>query len=209
MMRNERGYLFVVTGASGSGKGTILKELLKNRDDVFLSISATTRHPRPGEVHGKNYLFVSQEDFKTQIERDEMLEYACYCGNFYGTPRRAVQQHLEAGNHVILEIEVQGAMKIKERFPEACFVFLTPPSLSILRERLIGRGTESADEIDKRLSAAQEEYKFVAEYDHIVINDDIERAARELSAIIDAFKSKTEHRIDYIQGEFYHAVSGH
>ena len=184
----ERGLLIVISGPSGSGKGTVLAELFKRRKGIFYSVSATTRSPRPGEVDGKNYFFLSKEEFEKSIASGGMLEYACYCGNYYGTPRAAVEERLARGEDVVLEIEVQGAHKVRGACPEAVSVFLMPPSVAELEKRLRGRGTESEETILGRLDTARTEMKIAHEYDHVVVNDDVVRAADEISDIIDSEK---------------------
>lgn len=186
----NKGMLIVVSGPSGCGKGTVLAEILKS-DRIFYSVSATTRSPRPGETDGVNYYFLTKEKFVQLIEEDGMLEYASYCGNYYGTPKRPVEDMLEQGKHVILEIEVQGAMKIMEKRPEAVFVFILPPSLKELERRLNKRGTESEDVIKKRLSEAAGEIKLAYKYDYAVINGELSEAVDDLKAIIRAEELKT------------------
>lgn len=185
----NKGMLIVVSGPSGCGKGTILAELLKN-DKFFYSVSATTRSPRPGETDGVNYCFLSKESFEQLIAEDGMLEYAAYCGNYYGTPGKPVEDMLSAGKHVILEIEVQGAMKIKEKCPDAVFVFILPPSLKELKRRLGKRGTESEDVIEKRLGKSAEEIGQAYKYDYALINGDLDTAVSDLKAIIRAEELK-------------------
>lgn len=186
----NKGMLIVVSGPSGCGKGTVLAEILKS-DRIFYSVSATTRSPRPGETDGVNYFFLTKEKFVQLIEEDGMLEYASYCGNYYGTPKRPVEDMLEQGKHVILEIEVQGAMKIMEKHPEALFVFILPPSLKELERRLNKRGTEAEDVIKKRLSEAAGEIKLAYKYDYAVINGELSDAVNDLKAIIRAEELKT------------------
>lgn len=154
---NKEGILIVVSGFSGAGKGTIMKALLERYDNYALSISATTRNPRPGEEEGKAYFFKTTEEFEKMIAKDELIEYAKYVENYYGTPRAYVEEQLEAGKDVILEIEIQGALKVKEKFPETLLLFVTPPSAAELRRRLEGRGTETQDVIESRLSRAAQE----------------------------------------------------
>ncbi len=181
----NKGLLIVVSGPSGCGKGTILAEILKD-DKFFYSISATTRNARPGEENGVNYHFLTKEKFEELIENDGMLEYASYCDNYYGTPRKPVEDMLNQGKHVILEIEVQGAMKIKEKCPEAKFIFILPPSLKELRRRLNKRGTESEEVIEKRLNEATGEIKQAYKYDYALINGELSVAVDDLLAIIKA-----------------------
>ena len=181
----SKGLLIVVSGPSGCGKGTILAEIL-NDEKFFYSISATTRNPRPGEVDGVNYHFLTKEKFENLIETDGMLEYASYCDKYYGTPRKPVEDMLNEGRHVILEIEVQGAMKIKEKCPDAKFIFILPPSLKELRKRLNKRGTESEEVIEKRLNEATSEINQAYKYDYTLINGDLSEAVDDLLAIIRA-----------------------
>ncbi len=181
----SKGLLIVVSGPSGCGKGTILAEILKD-EKFFYSISATTRTARPGEIDGVNYHFLTKDKFEELIENDGMLEYASYCDNYYGTPRKPVEDMLNEGKHVILEIEVQGAMKIKEKCPEAKFIFILPPSLKELRRRLNKRGTESEDVIQKRLNEAAGEIKQAYKYDYALINGELSDAVNDLTAIIRA-----------------------
>lgn len=186
----NKGMLIVVSGPSGCGKGTVLAEILKS-DRIFYSVSATTRSPRPGETDGVNYYFLTKEKFEQLIEEDGMLEYASYCGNYYGTPKKPVEDMLEQGKHVILEIEVQGAMKIMEKRPEALFVFILPPSLKELERRLNKRGTEAEDVIKKRLGEAAGEIKLAYKYDYAVINGELSEAVDDLKAIIRAEELKS------------------
>ena len=182
----RKGILIVVSGFSGAGKGTLMKKLMEEYDNYALSISMTTRNPRPGEEDGREYFFVTKEQFEEKIGQDGLVEYASYCGNYYGTPRVYVEQQLEAGKDVILEIEIQGALKIKEKFPTALLLFVMPPSAKELRRRLIGRGTETQEVIDQRMHRAMEEAQGIEQYDYIVINDQLEECVKELHAIIGA-----------------------
>lgn len=176
----------MVSGFSGAGKGTLMKKLMEEYDNYALSISMTTRKPRPGEEDGREYFFVTKEQFEAKIGQDGLIEYASYCGNYYGTPRAYVEQQLEAGKDVILEIEIQGALKIKEKFPTALLLFVMPPSAQELRKRLVGRGTETQEVIDQRMHRAVEESEGMEQYDYIVINDQLEECVKELHAIIGA-----------------------
>lgn len=181
---SRKGILVVVSGFSGAGKGTLMKELLKSYDNYALSVSATTRSPREGEVHGREYFFVTRDHFLEMIDKGELYEYAEYAGNYYGTPKQYVDDKMEEGKDVILEIEVQGAEKIKKQFPDTVLIFVTPPNVEVLRNRLIGRGSETAETLKKRLSRAVEEVRYMPFYDYIIVNDDLEHAARELHAVI-------------------------
>lgn len=182
----RKGTLYVFTGPSGAGKGTLLSEIRKGDDRLFLSISATTRTPRPGEIDGVHYYFLKKADFENKIAENAFLEYAGYVDNYYGTLAAPVDRMLEDGKDVILEIEVQGAMQVKTKRPDAVMVFIAPPSFEELAARLRGRGTEDEEKVQKRLSIAQQELKSIDRFDFVVVNDEIERAARELRAIIDA-----------------------
>lgn len=179
----NKGSLFIVSGPSGCGKGTILTEILK-QDKFYYSISATTRNPRVGEVDGVNYHFLSKEKFEELIKNDGMLEYASYCDNYYGTPRKPVEDMLNAGKHVILEIEVQGAMNVMKKCPDAVSIFILPPSIKELRRRLNKRGTETDDVIEKRLAQAEREIKMAENYDYIMINGELELAVQDLLSVI-------------------------
>lgn len=185
MTRKNKGILTVVSGFSGAGKGTIMKELLaKYGQNYALSISATTRAPRPGEKDGAEYFFKSREEFEQMIAAGELIEYAQYVGNYYGTPKAYVGKQLEAGRDVILEIEIQGALKVREQFPDALLLFVTPPSADELKKRLIGRGTESMEVIENRLARALEEAEGLEEYDYLVVNDVLEECVEEVHEII-------------------------
>lgn len=187
----SRGLLIVISGPSGTGKGAVLKKLFKRRSGLYYSISATTRAPRPGEVDGVNYYFLETAQFERQVSSGEMLEYAKYCGNYYGTPRAAVEKRLGAGEDVVLEIEVQGAESVKKTCPDCVSVFILPPSCEELERRLRGRGTESDTVIRRRLNTALEEISRAPGYDYIVINDEVEAAAERINSIITAEKLKT------------------
>lgn len=181
-----RGNLFVVTGPSGVGKGTVLKRVLTELDKTYYSVSATTRNPREGEVDGVNYFFVTKEEFQSWIDQGRMLEHACYVGNYYGTPEKPVQEHLDRGEDVILEIELQGALNVKAKRPDAVTVFIAPPSMTVLEDRLRGRGTEAEETIAKRMATARTECDHVGEFRYVVVNDDLDKAIDDLKSIIKA-----------------------
>ena len=189
MKMKRKGILIVVSGFSGTGKGTLMKELVRTYENYALSVSMTTRKARPGEEEGKEYFFVSEEDFKQKIEQDGLIEYANYCGNYYGTPKEYVERQLEKGRDVILEIEIQGALKIREKFPTALLMFVMPPNAAELKKRLEGRGTESRQVIDERMKRAAQEAEGIEKYDFLVINDRLERCVEEMHALIQAAHS--------------------
>ncbi len=200
----RKGILIVVSGFSGAGKGTLMKRLLQQYDNYALSVSMTTRNPREGETNGKEYFFVTRQEFEEQIDKDGLVEYASYCDNYYGTPKKYVEEQLEAGKDVILEIEIQGALKIKEKFPSALLMFVTPPSAEELRRRLEGRGTESSEVIMKRLKRAAEEAEGVENYDYLVVNDDLEECVAHMHMLIQAAKNtpaRNEELINNIRKE--------
>ena len=180
----EKGILIVVSGFSGSGKGTIMKELLKKYENYALSISATTRNPRVGEENGREYFFKSVEEFEKMIAKDELIEYAKYVDNYYGTPREYVEEQMKAGKDVILEIEIQGALKVREKFPDALLLFVTPPSAQELKKRLVNRGTETMDVIEFRMNRAKEEALGMDQYDYLIINYDLQECVEEVHRII-------------------------
>lgn len=182
----QKGILMVLSGFSGAGKGTLIKELLKKYDHYALSVSMTTRSPREGEREGVEYFFTDREHFEETIRRDGLLEYASYCGNYYGTPRAYVESQLAAGRNVILEIEIQGALKVREKFPESLLIFLTPPNAGELKRRLEERGTEDAEAIARRLARAAEESEGVEAYDYIVVNDNLEECVEEVHRLVGA-----------------------
>jgi len=196
---SRKGILAVVSGFSGAGKGTLMKELLRRYADRYaLSISATTRRPRTGEEHGREYFFIAKDDFEQMIEEDALIEYACYVGNYYGTPKYYVLEQMEAGKDVILEIEMQGALKVKEEFPETLLVFITPPSAADLEKRLKGRGTETEAVIRDRLKRAVEEADFMEQYDFLLINDQLDLCVKELHGVIQAQHEKVSNNLDFI-----------
>lgn len=178
------GLLIVLSGPAGVGKGTVCTALRSRMPELVYSVSATTRQPRQGEIDGVNYFFKTRDQFQQMIEQDALLEHAEYVGNYYGTPRDFVEETLTSGKNVILEIEVQGAVKVKEKFSEAIMVFLLPPSLDELKSRITGRGTESADTINTRMTVAVEELSLLAHYDYAVLNDEIETACDKIRSII-------------------------
>ena len=182
----ERGVLIVVSGFSGAGKGTIVKKIIEENDNYALSISMTTREPRKGEKEGVSYFFVSKEKFEDAISNGELVEYANYVGNYYGTPKKYVEDMIESGKDVILEIEMQGAMQVKTRFPDAVLVFVTPPNADELKRRLMSRGTESEEVVNKRMKRAYEESAFVDRYDYLLVNDDLDKCVKELHMLIEA-----------------------
>lgn len=195
----ERGKLIVVSGFSGAGKGTLMNALMERYDNYALSVSATTRAPRPGEVEGVSYFYKTDEEFRQMIERDELIEYAGYVGHYYGTPRAFVEANLEAGKDVFLEIEIQGAMKIKQKYPDAVLMFVTPPSAEVLRERLTKRGTESAEVIEARLKRATEEAEGVEAYDYIVVNDNLQDCVETVDRIVKSEHNKAGDHISLIK----------
>ena len=198
MKTMPKGILTVLSGFSGAGKGTAMKRLMEKYDDYALSISATTRNPREGEVDGREYFFKTTEEFEKMIAQDELIEYARYVNHYYGTPRSYVEEQLENGKDVILEIEIQGALKVKEKFPDTLLVFITPPSAKELRRRLIGRGTESMEVIEQRLARAKEEAEGIDDYDCLIVNDDLESCVDELHSVIQNEKKKVARNGEFI-----------
>lgn len=184
------GVLIVLSGPAGVGKGTICSNLVENNENIFLSVSATTRAPRGAEQDGVQYFFKSKDEFENMIANNELLEYASFCENYYGTPKKAVMDRINSGNDVILEIEVQGAFQVKEKFPEAVLVFILPPSFEELKNRLVGRGTETPEVVEKRLTRAHDELKLAADYDYIIVNNTIDDSTMQLAGIINAEKNK-------------------
>ena len=204
---NHQGLLVVVSGFSGAGKGTLMKELLKRYDNYALSISATTRAPREGETDGKEYFFVTKEQFEKMRDERKLVEYAQYVNNYYGTPKEYVEQKMAEGKDVILEIEIQGALKVKKRFPDALLLFVTPPSAEELRRRLVGRGTETLEVINARLARAAEEASGMEAYDYLLINDDLDRCVEEMHQLIQLQHRKTSYHLDFLskmREDLYH-----
>jgi len=198
----KKGLLIVISGPSGAGKGTICKKLLDANSNIKASVSATTRAPRVGEVDGKNYFFLSKENFEELLSLDEFLEYAEVYDNYYGTPKKYVLENLNSGNDVLLEIDIAGALQIKEKFKEGVFVFILPPSMEELKKRIVGRGTESEADIKKRYGAALEEISQVIKYDYAVINDDLDRALADVEAILRAEGCRVNRLYEDIQSRF-------
>ena len=199
MARKRKGLLLIVSGPAGVGKGTVNAALMARHPEIRMSVSATTRAPRPGEVDGVHYFFKTKEEFDRMIEENAFLEYMHVFGmNYYGTPKAFVESEREKGNHVILEIDVQGAKKVKAACPDAVMIFIAPPSLSILKERLVGRGTETQESIDKRTATALEELKAIPDYDYMVINDVVEEAVGEMEAILTAELLRTGRNTELI-----------
>lgn len=185
MDNDKKGLLFVISGPSGVGKGTICKKLLDRRKELKLSVSVTTRAPRPGEIEGVNYFFRSEEQFQNMIERDEFLEYMYVFGkNHYGTPKAYVAEQRTQGNDVILEIDVKGALKVKKRCPDAVMIFIAPPSMETLKKRLVGRGTETEEAVERRFAEAAKELAAAGEYDYIVVNDSLDKAVKDTESIL-------------------------
>lgn len=195
----EKGKLIVISGPSGAGKSTVVFKAIEGREDVCFSTSVTTRKPRPGEVDGREYFFVDPDRFKEMVENDELLEHAEYVANSYGTPRAYVEEKLEAGLNVLLDIEVQGARQVHEKMPDAVKIFIIPPSLETLEKRLKGRGTDTERAIEARLIRARQEYQEADFYDYLIINDDADKAAKELSAIILAEHCRFNDRMEYLK----------
>ena len=196
----KKGKTFIISGPSGVGKSTVLSALLERRPNVYFSVSATTRDPRPGELDGIHYHFMDVDSFRKWIAMDQFLEYAEYVGNFYGTPKRFVDEAMEQGKDVILDIEVQGAIQVTSKRPDTVRIFIAPPSWSELERRLTERGTDSKDKIQKRLLRAKVEFQTAHTYDYFVINDTVENAVKELDAIMTAEHCKPKERMEIING---------
>ena len=196
----KKGKLLVISGPSGAGKSTVVSKAIEGREDICFSTSATTRSPRPGEVDGREYFFVSFERFLEMVANDELLEHAEYVANRYGTPRAYVEQRLEEGMNVVLDIEVQGARQVRRQMPEAVLIFIAPPSLEELEKRLRGRGTDTESAIEGRLIRARQEYQEADFYDYLIVNDNVEKAAAKLNAIIEAEHCRFADWSDFLKG---------
>lgn len=195
----KEGLLVVISGASGTGKGTVCKKLFELEKNIAFSVSATTRPPRQGEVDGVNYWFLSKQKFEEMIEAGEFLEWAKVYDNYYGTPLKKVEERLKNGEDVLLEIDTQGALNVMEKMPQGAFIFLLPPSMDELKKRIVGRGTENEESLKKRLGAAKEEIAVADKYQYTVVNDDVENAAKTIRAIIYAEKAKTERNLKLLE----------
>lgn len=196
-MMKDRGLLLVISGPSGAGKGTICKALME-KNTMWLSVSATTRQPRNGEIPGKNYFFISHEEFHARIEKGDFLEYAEVYGNYYGTPKSNVIDMLESGKDVILEIDIQGALKVKDAFPEGIFIFILPPSMEELKQRIINRGSETPESLMTRFMSAYKELNYVSKYNYAVVNDTVEAAAKKIESIVIAERCRVDRIKDTI-----------
>lgn len=196
----RRGLLIIVSGFAGSGKGTIMKRLVEEYENYALSVSMTTRAPRPGEVHGREYFFVSKEEFERKIKEGGLIEYASYVENYYGTPRAYVEEQMAAGKDVVLEIEIQGALKVRERYPDAVLIFVLPPSVEELYRRLKKRGTETEDVVRKRMCRAAEEAGIIERYDYIMINDEVAGSVRRLHNLIESAHLTPGRNEEFIRG---------
>lgn len=208
---NERGVLTIISGFSGAGKGTIVKELMTQKDNYSLSISATTRKRREHEEDGVHYHFLSQEAFEQLIEKEALFEYAEFCGNLYGTPREGVEKLLAENKDVILEIELQGALQVKAAYPETLLIFIVPPSVRELRDRLVGRGTESMEVIHQRMKRAFEELEYIHRYDFLVVNDDLQKAVDDVHHVVVSEKHKIARNLDVkdkLKREFEELLKG-
>ncbi len=192
----HKGLLLVISGPSGTGKGTVCKKLLSNRSNIKYSVSATTRKPRDGEIDGVNYFYLSEKEFLDLLQNDALIEWDKYCDNYYGTPKKYVEDALDQGIDVILEITVEGALEVKKKYPDCVLLFILPPSFEELRRRIVGRGTEEFDVIEKRLNQAQKEMSAVFEYDYYVVNDSLEEAVNNIETILDAERLKPNRNIE-------------
>lgn len=200
---NNEGLLIVLSGPSGAGKDTVLKKLIQEQPNIKLSISATTRLPRPGEKHGQDYYFIKHEEFNDLIDNDGVLEYASYCNNFYGTPKKPVNDWLNSGNDVILEIEVKGGAQVRKTNPKSVGIFIIPTSFEVLKQRLINRKTESESVINDRLSTAKIEIKSALDYDYIVVNDSLDDCVNKIKNIIESEKMRAFRMKSLLEEDFY------
>lgn len=198
-MMSKKGVLVVVSGFSGAGKGTLMRALMNRYMNYALSVSATTRAPREGEEDGREYFFKTREEFEQLIKEDALIEYAQYVGNYYGTPKDYVEKELESGRDVILEIEIQGALKVKEKIPDALLLFVAPPSAGELKRRLVGRGTETPEVIGSRLQRAAEEAEGMERYDYLLINDELEQCVEEMHQVIQSQHHKVSENLSLIK----------
>lgn len=202
----KKGLLIVISGPAGAGKGTICKSLI-SRNEYYLSVSATTRSPRKGEENGKSYFFTTKDDFLKRIDQNDFLEYAEVYGNYYGTPRSTVINALNNGKDVILEIDIQGALKVKENYPDGIFIFILPPSMTILKERLVNRGSETPESLMTRFKSAFKEINYVSKYNYAVVNDEVEKAAHKIECILEAEKCSVDRMkekfTNFEEGIFY------
>lgn len=195
----SKGIVFVVSGPSGAGKGTLCNKLVKEDDTIFLSVSATTRQMRDGEIEGIHYYFYTKDQFLDMVDKGEFIEHAEYCGNYYGTPKKYVNAAIEQGRDVILEIDVQGGAEIRKIIPDGVFIFVVPPSFQCLRERLTGRGTEDEEKIRSRLCRAKDEFAYIDDYDYILVNDDLDTAVDSFYTILKSEHMKVKKNHDFIQ----------
>jgi guanylate kinase len=198
----HKGLLIIVSGPSGAGKGTICKELINRDDSIVVSVSATTRKPRNGEVDGESYHFLDREHFESLIKEDGFLEHACVYNNYYGTPKKFVIEQITSGKNVLLEIDIQGALQVKKKYPEGIFVFVLPPSMETLKERIVGRGSETPESLEMRLSSAYSEIELIKNYDYFIVNDTVDYATDILQAIITAEKCRVNADIEDIVRRF-------
>ena len=196
---NEKGILLIVSGFAGSGKGTVMKKLIADYGNYALSTSATTRGIRAGEVDGREYFFKTKEEFEEMIENGELLEHACYVGNYYGTPKAYVDKMLEEGKDVILEIEIQGGLQVKEQCPEALLIFMMPPSIEELHRRIVNRGTETSEVIKMRMERGSQEIQEVSKYDYIMINDDVDECAKHIDELVRSTKCQVSRNLEVIE----------
>lgn len=201
-MTAKKGNLIVISGPSGAGKGTVCGEFMKKHPEAYLSVSATTRKPREGEKHGVSYFFITEDEFEARLAKGGFLEHTVYCGSYYGTPRAEAMRQLESGRDVILEIECEGAMKVRSHYPEGVFIFVTPPTEEELEKRLRARGTESEEAIAARLKKARLEFKQAHKYNYLLINDTVDAAVKDLEAIVEAEKGYMPRNIDFVNNFF-------